>query len=126
MTVKVLALTEDGKMTYCAAAPDQRGKGRCNHIAHKEKGESTEDFFKRIEPQNIIDLQGLEGDGLHLQYVKDQTPELCMASVKQNGMALRYVINQTPELCMTAVKQDWRAYADVKDKTPEIMTAATK
>ncbi|NBI76832.1 DUF4116 domain-containing protein, partial [Lachnospiraceae bacterium] len=26
-----------------------------------------------------------------LQYVKEQTPELCMAAVKQNGYALEYV-----------------------------------
>ena len=29
-----------------------------------------------------------------LQYVKDQTPEICMAAVKQNGDALVYVMNK--------------------------------
>ena len=28
----VLALTVDGKITPCAAPPDKRGVGRCNHV----------------------------------------------------------------------------------------------
>jgi len=41
-----------------------------------------------------------------LKDVIDQTPEICLAAVKQNGCALKYVIEQTPEICLAAVKQD--------------------
>jgi hypothetical protein len=32
-------------------------------------------------------------------------PKFCMAAVEQNGLALQYVKEQTPDICMTAVKQ---------------------
>jgi hypothetical protein len=44
-----------------------------------------------------------------LQYVKDQTPEICLEAVKQDGHALQYVKDQTPEICLEAVKQDGHA-----------------
>lgn len=46
--MKVLAMTTDGKLTYCIASPENRGKGRCNHVAHQNNGETNEDFVKRI------------------------------------------------------------------------------
>ena len=46
--MKVLALTEDGRLTYCTCSPEQRGKGRCNHISHQEERESPEEFVARI------------------------------------------------------------------------------
>lgn len=47
MNQKVLAITTDGRITYCTCAPDQRGKGRCNHVLHQLDGESNADFMKR-------------------------------------------------------------------------------
>lgn len=46
--LKVLALRQDGELTYCTARPEDRGKGRCNHIAHKSDDESESDFLIRI------------------------------------------------------------------------------
>ena len=39
-----------------------------------------------------------------------------MAAVTQNGMALEYVEEQTPEICMAAVTQNGRAIKYVKDR----------
>lgn len=50
----VLAVTIDGRVSYCTCAPDQRGKGRCNHVFHQEEGESESDFMARIEIQEEI------------------------------------------------------------------------
>lgn len=47
--MKILAVTEDGRMTYCTCSPDQRGKGRCNHVVHKNEDETGEDFCNRVE-----------------------------------------------------------------------------
>lgn len=47
MSKKVLALTNDGRITYCSCDPSQRGKGRCNHVAHQMPGESEKDFLTR-------------------------------------------------------------------------------
>lgn len=46
---KVLALTSDGRVTYCVCPPDQRGKGRCNHVDHQGENESEVDFIQRVE-----------------------------------------------------------------------------
>jgi hypothetical protein len=36
-------------------------------------------------------LKAVEQNGYALQYVKDQTPEVCLKAVERNGYALRYV-----------------------------------
>lgn len=46
--MRVLALNTEGKLTYCTCAPDQRGKGRCNHVAHQMENESPEEFCERV------------------------------------------------------------------------------
>ena len=45
----VYALTVDGKLTKCKAAPGERGRGRCNHIDHQKDDESITDFLSRID-----------------------------------------------------------------------------
>ena len=44
-------------------------------------------------------------DGLALQFVNNQTEELCKIAVQQNGHALEFVNNQSEELCKLA---DWQ------------------
>ena len=51
-----------------------------------------------------------------LQYVHQQTPELCMVAVSQNGYALQYVHQKTPEICMAAVSQDKDAIRHVNNQ----------
>ena len=51
-----------------------------------------------------------------LQYVKEQTEEMCIEAVKQNWYVLQYVKEQTEEICIEAVKEDWDALRYV-DKT---------
>lgn len=45
---KVLALTKDGKLTYCSAPENKRGQGRCNHIGHQKKGQSEKEFLEEM------------------------------------------------------------------------------
>ena len=130
--MKVLALTEGGRLTYCVSREDQREKGRCNHVTHQKEGQSIADFIEEIKDSqdsslndiNKKDLEAVKQDCWALKYVKNQTPELCMVAVKQNGWALNYVKDQTPELCMAAVKQDGRVLEFVQGQTPEIIQAA--
>lgn len=49
-----------------------------------------------------------------LEYVRHQTPEICLAAVKQNGYALQYVEDQNPELCLEAIKQNINARKYIK------------
>ena len=127
--MRVLALTEDGRLTYCVSPEDQRGKGRCNHVAHQKEGQSVADFIGEIKDNSLNDsnkkdLEAIRQDGQALKFVQNQTPEICMEAVKQNGMVLQYVQNQTPEICIEAVKQNGWALKYVQDQTPEIIQAA--
>lgn len=45
---KRLAITKDGKLTYCTASEENIGKGRCNHIAHQKMGESNLEFMEAL------------------------------------------------------------------------------
>lgn len=45
---KVLALNEEGNLTYCTAPEDMRGRGRCNHVAHQNSSETQEVFLERV------------------------------------------------------------------------------
>ena len=47
---RVLALTNDGKLTYCTASKENKGKGRCNHITHQDENENMPQFMERIKP----------------------------------------------------------------------------
>lgn len=68
--MKVLAVNINGVMTYCTAPPELRGIGRCNHVAHQNEGESTEEFVERIsnlqetlaneEKETFIPYEGTE------------------------------------------------------------------
>lgn len=46
---RILALTNDGRITYCTCSPDQRGKGRCNHVMHQNINETSSEFTERVE-----------------------------------------------------------------------------
>ena len=130
---KVLASTTDGRLAYCVSPEEQGGKGWCNHVAHQKEGQSVADFIEEIKDSqdsdlndiNKKDLEAVKKNGRVLEYVKDQTPEICLEAVKKNGLALKYVKDQTSELCcITAVKQNGWALGYVKNQTPEIIQAA--
>ncbi len=74
--------------------------------------------------ENIIEYRLLEEDSSRLQYVKEQTHELCLAAVQQNGMALEFVRRQTHEICKTAVEQNGMALKFVRRQTKDICFSA--
>lgn len=41
---------------------------------------------------------------LSLNFLKDQTEELCLTSVKEDGLALKFVIDQNENICIEVVK----------------------
>lgn len=49
---KILALKNDGTMSYCSAPPEKRGMGRCNHIDHQRYNETNFEFLKRVDKNN--------------------------------------------------------------------------
>lgn len=77
---KRLAVTKDGRLTYCTATEENIGKGRCNHIAHQKPGESEASFMNRAneeihrikELSNSIHFTTMEREALNdLKYIFD-------------------------------------------------------
>ena len=78
-----------------------------------------------VEEQTLeICMAAVQQDGRALQCVEEQTLEICMDAVQENGLALEYVKEQTPEICLAAVQQNGHALKYVKEQTPEICLTA--
>lgn len=86
----VMALRRDGGMSICTASEETRGTGRCNHIAHQEKGETIEQFTARINA-----LIKVDEDYSHLEQVdfKEAIDEI----INENALSF----NKNP---------DWKEY----------------
>lgn len=75
----------------------------------------------------VFCLIALACDRNSLQYIRNQTPELCKLCVETDGSLLRYIRNQTPELCLIAVRRKGEFnFSYVKNQTPEICLEAVK
>jgi hypothetical protein len=83
---------------------------------------SVKDFLQRF----ISPLEAVKQNGFVLQYIEEQTDEICLEAVKQNGMALQFVFKQTPEICLEAVKQNGFALQYIEEQTDEIWSEAIK
>ena len=61
-------------------------------------------------------MNAVKQNGYALQYVTEQTEQICLEAVKQNGDALRYVNEQAEQICLEAVKQNGDAlrYVDAR------------
>jgi hypothetical protein len=100
----------------------------------EDKFKTNKIFITKIIDFNSIDeefwINIIPNNGLVLQYVKNQTAEICKLAVQQNGTALRYVKKQTAssllEICKLAVQQDGMALKYVKEQTPEICKLAVQ
>ena len=63
------------------------------------------DYITDIIERYEEDLNKVKQNGNVLYYIKEQTPELCLAAVQQYGLALKYVIEQTPELLFVSCQK---------------------
>ena len=95
---------------------------RCQSVFKTKKQQLK--LKKRVEIERNINK--VQHNGYALEYIKEQTPELCMAAVTQTRLALRFVKEQTLELCMAAVSKNGYALKYVKEQTLEICMAAVK
>ena len=50
-------------------------------------------------------LEAVKQDWYALQFVKEQTEEICLEAVRKSWYALQYVNEQTEEICLEAVKE---------------------
>ena len=76
------------------------------------------DFY--IWKNNNWCIRMINKNGVNLQYIKEQSEEMCKLAVCQNGYALQYVIVQTEEICKLAICKNGDALQFVNDQTKEI------
>lgn len=62
-------------------------------------------------------LAAVKKDGLLLRDVIIQNPLICMTAVMQNPHALQYVDDQTPDICLAALKGEKSVFDFVKSPT---------
>jgi hypothetical protein len=77
-----------------------------------------------VKSQCEKDLDSVRVDGLNLEHIHGQTPEIVLAAVSQNVSALMYVKDQTPSIVLAAMFISEDALHYVKKQTPEIALAA--
>ena len=62
--------------------------------------------------------------GSALQYVANQTEELCLAAIAQNPYAFYWVREQTEAICIAALRADtWLPWERVRVRTPAVLAA---
>lgn len=82
-------------------------------------------IFNGNKPLTYLDwLDKVKTNGLLLHYVQEQTPEICMAAIKNNESAFKYVKNQTNELCIKALKLNPYIIMHIRDQTTELCEMA--
>ena len=84
----------------------------------------TLEFVKEQTPD--LCLIAVKNDWRSLQYVKEQTPEMCLIALQQSVTAFLHINEQTPEICRLAVRQEGTVLRFVKEQTLEICLEATK
>lgn len=57
----------------------------------------------------MTDLKKVTQNGYALEFVKIQTPELCLTPVKQDRMTLKFIKKQTSGICIESVTKNGSA-----------------
>jgi hypothetical protein len=86
---------------------------------------SLEYYKYIINPDHATTLHAMQL-GSNLQYVKNQTYDICLAAVQNYGNAISWVENQTEELNLCAVRTNGMALRFVKNQTYNICLTAVK
>lgn len=81
-------------------------------------------FETRRTMEDWKNLQLVKSGELSLQYVENQTEEMCLEAVRRDGEALEYVKNQTEEICWEAILSVGGALEYVKNQTEEMCLEA--
>jgi hypothetical protein len=119
-----LAIKKDPKLILYAPETIDNWENRV--LDYLTLNKHSIDIPKRLRDNQNLMIAYLEENPSALQYIKDQTPEMCLSAVKRFGFALSHVKDQTDEICLAAVEQTGYALQLVKNQTEEICLAAVK
>lgn len=144
-----LALTVDGRITYCTAPPDKIGMGRCNHVEHQKDGESVEEFVRRSDhkkteqskrsieefeialellqeklakSKNRIEIKAIGGFALMYHKVNKNrlTMDIDTVTKDYNEKVQQHILEVSKEL---GLPKDWLNNENVIDNDTEIVEA---
>ena len=73
---------------------------------------------------NDICVKAITQDASAIQFVRNQTEDLCMFAVQKNGMVIKYIRNPTTSISYHAVKQNSEALKYIKNQTHDICVEA--
>ena len=79
---KRLAMTTDGKLTYCSASDANIGKGRCNHLFHQNTNNSQNFILEYENLKSILDKN--EEDYCTIQGFEEEDPEFDELQAEQD------------------------------------------
>jgi len=79
-----------------------------------------------VNQSEEICIYAVQLNGMVLNHVKDKTPLICLEAVKNKGQALIYVENQTEFICLEAIKKDPFSLQCVDNQTTEICMEAVR
>lgn len=80
---------------------------------------SGEERCRAEEKRRALLREGIRKRPSMLEFMPEQTPDICLAAVESDGMALRFVRHQTEDICKAAVKSNPEA-ARFIGRTPEM------
>lgn len=85
-------------------------------------------FIQQVPAEHQTDalcLEAVKNNWMALEYVIDQTDEMCMIALeKSDGYALQYIHRQTEQMCIKAVQYNGWHLQNVKKQTPAVCIAA--
>lgn len=76
--------------------------------------------IEEINVSEMFYIKLLEYYPLALEYINEQTEEMCFNAVEKDIKAFKYVINQTEELCDYVLSKDINMFEHVKHKTDKL------
>ncbi len=81
----------------------------CDNMSEEEQREAE-------KKQHALMRQAMRKRPRMLEFVPEQTPDLCLAAVESDGSALEFVREQTDEICSAALKSDPAAKQYIRKK----------
>ena len=82
------------------------------------------EFLGKQDEDTLIDY--VYDDGMNLEYIDQQTPDICKLALKQNGRSLQFVKNPNKSHYLEAITQTGRALQYVHEQTQSLCLHAVK
>ena len=86
-----------------------------NQLMYNKYGSLCSEYIKKIginntsEISSVIQLSGINTDGLVIQYIKNPSEQMKLAAVNHDGLAIQYIKNPSEQVQLAAVNDNYRS-----------------